>query len=215
MGNATYPVFVNKKSNERLAFYPVKKNANTSSKFFFASHLGIEDKFFYLEDKIPRFKQTQKMHDSFRNKSNLVNLYQGKHAFQKINVEFKSCIVRDPLERFISAYRNRILFHKDEDFNNHSVSEVIEKLEGGVIENRHFLPQNYFLGDNLSYFNIVGSLNKINLFEEKVNNFFGQKRKFPKLQIGGKEHQLNLTLEQKNKIKKIYEKDYNLVEKYL
>ena len=42
---------------------------------------------FYLEDEIPRFKQTQKMHDNFKNKSNLVNLYQGKHAFQKINVE--------------------------------------------------------------------------------------------------------------------------------
>ena len=129
MGNAVYPVFVNKKNNEKLAFYPVKKNANTSSKFFFASHLGIEDKFFYLEDKIPRFKQTQKMHDSFKNKSNLVNLYQGKYAFQKINVEYKSCIVRDPLERFLSAYKNRILFHKDEDFNNHTVNEVIEKLE--------------------------------------------------------------------------------------
>ena len=215
MGNAVYPVFVNKKNNEKLAFYPVKKNANTSSKFFFASHLGIEDKFFYLEDKIPRFKQTQKMHDSFKNKSNLVNLYQGKHAFQKINVEYKSCIVRDPLERFLSAYKNRILFHKDEDFNNHTVNEVIEKLENGAIENRHFLPQKYFLGNDLGYFNIVGSLSNIKDFEEKINNFFEQKRKFPKLQVGGKDYEINLSIDQKNKIKKIYSDDYSLVEKYL
>ena len=215
MGNAVYPVFVNKKNNKKLAFYPVKKNANTSSKLFFASHLGIEDKFFYLEDEIPRFKQTQKMHDNFKNKSNLVNLYQGKHAFQKINVEYKSCIVRDPLERFLSAYKNRILFHKDEDFNNHTINEVIEKLENGAIENRHFLPQKYFLGNDLGYFNIVGSLSNIKAFEEKINNFFEQKRKFPKLQIGGKDYQINLNIDQKNKIKKIYSDDYSLVEKYL
>ena len=42
-----YPVFVNKKTNEKLAFYPVKKNANSSAKLFFASHLGLVDKFFF------------------------------------------------------------------------------------------------------------------------------------------------------------------------
>ena len=52
--------------------------------------------------------------------------------------------MRDPLERFISAYKNRVLFHKDEGFYNNTVSEVIEKLENGKIENNHFLPQSYF-----------------------------------------------------------------------
>lgn len=215
MGNALYPVFENKKNGKKLAFYPVKKNANTSSKFFFASHLGIENKYFFIEDEIPRFKQTKKMHENFKNKSNLINLYIGEYAFEIINVEYKSCIVRDPLERFISAYKNRILFHKDRGFNNHSVSEVIEKLENGIIENKHFLPQSYFLGNDLRYFDIVGSLSKIKSFEESINSFFGQKRSFPRLQTGGKEQQLNLSLEDKNKVKKIYNDDYNLVDEYL
>ena len=158
MQKAIYPVFTSNKSGKKLAFYPVKKNANTSSKLFFASHLGIEDDFFFLEDEMPRFKQTKKMHDSFKNKSNLINLYQGKYAFQIIRVDYKSCIVREPLERFISAYKNRVLFHKDKDFYNHSINEVIEKLESGNIENKHFLPQSFFLGNDLSYFDIVGSL---------------------------------------------------------
>ena len=215
MQKAVYPVFTSNKSGKKLAFYPVKKNANTSSKLFFASHLGIEDNFFFLEDEMPRFKQTKKMHDSFKNKSNLINLYQGKYAFQIISVDYKSCIVREPLERFVSAYKNRILFHKDKDFNNHSVSEVIEQLENGNIENKHFLSQSYFLGNDLSYFDIVGSLSNIKSFEDKINDFFGQKKIFPKLQTGGKEQQLSLSPENKKRIIKIYSDDYHLVDKYL
>ena len=164
---------------------------------------------------MPRFKQTKKMHDSFKNKSNLINLYQGKYAFQIISVDYKSCIVREPLERFISAYKNRVLFHKDKDFYNHSISEVIEKLESGNIENKHFLPQSFFLGNDLSYFDIVGSLSNIKSFEDKVNDFFGQKKIFPKLQTGGKEQQLSLSPENKKRIIKIYSDDYQLVDKYL
>ena len=215
MQKAVYPVFTSNKSGKKLAFYPVKKNANTSSKLFFASHLGIEGSFFFLEDEMPRFKQTKKMHDSFKNKSNLINLYQGKYAFQIISVDYKSCIIREPLERFVSAYKNRVLFHKDKDFNNHSVSEVIEKLENGNIENKHFLPQSFFLGKDLSYFDIVGSLSNIKSFEKKINDFFGQKKIFPKLQTGGKEQHLSLSPENKKRVIKIYSDDYHLVDKYL
>ena len=215
MQNAVYPVFINKKNKEKLVFYPVKKNANTSSKLFFASHLGIEDKFFFIEDQLPRFKQTKKMHASFKNKSNLINLYEGKYAFKKINVNLKSCIVRNPLDRFISAYKNRVLFHKDKGFYNNSVSEVIEKLESGNIENNHFLPQSYFLGNDLRYFDIVGTLSNIKSFEDRINSFFGQKRKFPKLQTGGKEFELSLNIDQENKIKKIYSDDFELLSRYL
>ena len=56
MKNKTgYPIFTNKKNNKKLVFYPVKKNANSSSKLFFAKHLGIQDNFYFLEDEKPRF----------------------------------------------------------------------------------------------------------------------------------------------------------------
>ena len=171
--------------------------------------------FFFIEDEIPRFKQTKKMHENFINKSNLINLYEAKYAFAIINTDYKSCIVRDPLERFISAYKNRVLFHKDPGFYNHSVREVIEKLENGNIENKHFLPQSFFLGNNLAYFDIVGSLSNIKSFEVKVNSFFGQKKIFPKLQTGGREQQLSLSQDDKKRIMRIYSDDYNLIDKYL
>ena len=70
MQKAIYPVFTSNKNGKKLAFYPVKKNANTSSKLFFASHLGIEDNFFFLEDEMPRFKQTKKDHYKTQDRTN-------------------------------------------------------------------------------------------------------------------------------------------------
>ena len=64
-------------------------------------------------------------------------------------VDEKCCIVRDPLKRFISAYKNRILFHKDAGFQNLNINEIIERMENNSFDNRHFLPQTYWLGDDL------------------------------------------------------------------
>ena len=61
-----YLVFINKKTKKKLAFYPVAKNANTSAKLFLIRHLGIEEKFFYIEN-IPRHKHTKQMYDNFKN----------------------------------------------------------------------------------------------------------------------------------------------------
>ena len=215
MENATYPVFINKKMNKKLAFYPVKKNANTSSKFFFACHLGIENKFFFIEDVLPRFKQTKQMHANFKNKINLINWFQAKYKFTKINVDYKSCIVRNPLDRFVSAYKNRILFHQDKEFKDHSIDEVIDKLENGILENSHFTPQNYWLGKDLDYFDIIGNVSNIKVFEKKINDFFGKNIKFPRLQTGGKDFTTALNAIQIKKIKKIYNDDYDLLSKFI
>ena len=211
MKNPVYPVFFNKKTNKKLVFYPVKKNANSSAKLFFASHLGLIDSFFFIEDDIPRFKQTKKLQDSFEGKTNLTNWFKSKNKFTKLQVDHKACIIRDPLKRFLSAYKNRVLFHKDKEFYNHTVDMVIEKLENNIFENKHFLPQNYWLGNDLSYFNIIGITSNIKTFEQKINNFFGQDKKFPKIQTGGKEFVLELNTYQITKVKKIYTDDYSLL----
>ena len=84
MEKPIYPVFFNKKTNKKLVFYPVKKNANSSAKLFLASHLDLLDKFFFIEDKIPRFKQTKKLQDSFEGKTNLTNWFKSKNRFTKL-----------------------------------------------------------------------------------------------------------------------------------
>jgi len=203
-----YGIFKNNESGKQLVFYPCPKNANSSAKLFFAKHLGIDKNYVFVGDEIPRYKQSQ---GDFLGKKNLVNFLPTKQPFKKVAADFKCCIVRNPLNRFISAYKNRIIYHKDSEFKNHTIDMVLEKLENENYENKHFLPQSFFLGNDLNYYDFFANIIKIKHFESKVNNFFNRKVDFPKIQTGGKDLEFNLTLEQSFKIKKIYLQDYDLL----
>jgi len=205
-----YAIFTNKKTGKKLVYYPVAKNANTSVKLFLTRHLGVEDKFYCIGD-IPRYKQTKEMHEKFANKYNLVNFLPPYTKFNKVQADVKCCLIRDPIKRFQSSYTNRILFHKDEQFKDYSVNQILENLEASNFENRHFLPQSYWLGDDLSYFTFYFFTNNIENFANKINNFFGQEREFPRVQTGGNNISINLSNEQINKIKKIYASDFELL----
>ena len=171
--------------------------------------------FFFLSDKVPEYLlKTEKKYKDIDWRYNLVNFLPNYNPFSKIDVDEKCCIVRDPLERFISAYKNRILFHKDRGFKDHNIDEIIEKLENNMFENKHFLPQTYWLGNNLEYFTIVANVKNLKSFVDGVNNFFQNKIEFPKIQIGGKKERIKLNQNQIKKFKKIYLSDYELIGDY-
>ncbi len=86
----------------------------------------------------------------------------------KRDVDIKCCIIRDPVKRFISAYKNRILFHKDQGFKSHTVDMVLDKLENNNFENLHFLPQTYFLGNTLDYYSFWATPENINTSPKKL-----------------------------------------------
>ena len=132
--NSYYAIFENKTSGKKLIYYPCPKNANTSAKLFFAKHAEIEDKFIFLSDRIPQYKQTRHMFEKER-KINIVSFLPSKQKFKKVLADETCCLVRDPIKRFISAYNNRILFHKDKQFKNHTINMIIEKLDNNGFEN--------------------------------------------------------------------------------
>lgn len=202
-----YGIFFNKKTNKTIVYYPCPKNANTSTKLFFLRHIEAADQFVFIGDKIPFYKQTEK---DYNGKKNLVKFLPTKQPFSKIDVDIKCCIIRNPIDRFISSFKNRILFHRDVEFKNHSIDMILDKLEDGLFENRHFLPQNFFLGDDLNYYSFYADIKKINFFKEQVNEFFGKKIEFPKVQTGGKEFDIQLNNTQLNRVNKIYEKDFEV-----
>lgn len=121
-------------------------------------------------------------------------------------------VLRDPLKRFISSYKNRVLFHKDRHFGNLKVDEVLSILEEGYFANTHFLPQSYFLGKNPKNFDLIKDEKNLGEIEDGINKFFGQKKKIPKLQTGGIKFELELNSKQIKRIKKIYSEDYELLE---
>tara|TARA_Y100000590_G_scaffold84475_1_gene94385 strand:- start:2690 stop:3340 length:651 start_codon:yes stop_codon:yes gene_type:complete len=204
---SVYGIFKNKNTNKTIVYYPCPKNANTSAKLFFLRHMNLENNFIFIGDKIPSYKQEIR---DFGEKNNLINFLPLKQKFEKVDANIKCCIIRDPIDRFISSYKNRILFHKDKSFDNHSIDMVLEKLEAGLFENKHFLPQNYFLGDNLNYFQIYADVKNINFFQNKINEFFEKNIEFPKLQTGGKNFLIKLNKKQIRRVKNIYQKDYEI-----
>ena len=90
---------------------------------------------------------------------------------------------------------------------------ILEKLESNNFENKHFLPQVYFLGEDLNYYTFWSTTEKLSLFAEKVNDFFSRKIIFPKIQTGGNDIKIKLTNSQISKIEKIYSKDFKLIQK--
>ncbi len=68
--NSYYAIFENKNNGKKLIYYPCPKNANTSAKLFFARHLGIENKFVFLSDNIPQYKQSRSIFEKI-NKINI------------------------------------------------------------------------------------------------------------------------------------------------
>ena len=208
----TYAIFQNKKTEKKLVYYPVAKNANSSAKLFFLKHLKIDKNYYFLGDKVPEYKINQD--DKYKNLDknyNLVNFLPSYTPFEKIDVDEKCCIIRDPINRFVSAYKNRILYHKDVAFQNLDIDEIIEKLENNLFDNRHFLPQSYWLGDDLKYFTIVSNISNMEAFINGVNNFFQNKIEFPRIQTGGAAANIDLNNSQITKLKKIYSLDYNLI----
>ena len=205
-----YAVFTNKTTNKKLIYYPCPKNANTSAKMFFAKHLNVDKDFLFLGDEIPQIEQTP---DHYGSKQNIIGIIPSKQPFKKINVDIKCCIVRDPIKRFISSYKNRILYHRDIQFKNHSIDMILEKLEINNFENKHFLPQVYFLGEDLNYYTFWSTTEELSFFAEQVNDFFSRKIIFPKIQTGGSNFKIKLTKSQISKIEKIYAKDFKLIQK--
>ena len=209
--NSSYGVFYNPINKQKLVYYPCPKNANTSAKLFFARHLGVEKDYIFIGDKKPRYKQDNK---DFSLKKNIISFLPSKQPFSKISENFiKCCTIRNPIKRFLSAYKNRILYHKDKDFENHSIDQILTKLDNGSFQNKHFLPQTFFLGNNLRYYDFYANVNNIKLFQIRVNEFFNKKINFPKVQTGGGDIKIDLTSEQISKIEKIYEKDFLFIEK--
>ncbi len=208
----TYAVFQNKKTGKKLVYYPVAKNANSSAKLFFLKHLKIDKNYYFLADKVPEYRLNSDLkYKNLDKKYNLVNFLPSYNPFKKIDVDEKCCIVRNPIKRFISAYKNRILFHKDTGFQNLNIDEIIEKLENNLYDNRHFLPQSYWLGNDLKYFTIVANISNMETFINGVNNFFQNKVEFPRIQTGGTDANINLKTNQIIKLKKIYSDDYDLI----
>lgn len=120
-------------------------------------------------------------------------------------------IKRDPVDRFISGYNNRVVY-----FNclNKKVpfSEFVNNFEYYYKTNdsikEHFKPQVDFFGFNKKIFSHIYDITEINKVKKLLEDTYN--RKFPdlRLQQAGNNNKFNITDIQRDKIKEIYSVDY-------
>ena len=110
---SAYRIF-QRRDGEKLVFYPVPKHANSSFKNLFATLLGVQDSLEFLDDEVPIWNK-KAYKEKNPNSEWLWNFLPPKTQFIALPadlVNFKLAVVRDPLERFFSAYTNRILWER-------------------------------------------------------------------------------------------------------
>ena len=156
-----------------------------------------------------------------------------KQPHELMETMHRICIVRDPVDRIISCYNNRVLRYKALSENvlshasisapaNPDLNQFIQNLSQyqaiGDIKH-HTLPLTHFLGNNSDYYHEIFNLQTLNQAERSIKRRFQQRKAaLPHLQR---------TLQNKNEscrekpskksveiIKDLYKQDYQSFEKY-
>jgi len=170
--------------------------------------LIINDKRHYIHDFYPSIAFSQQPYE----------LMQSLHRI---------CIVRDPVDRIMSCYSNRVLRYRalSEHALSHTnisapanpdLNQFIQNLSQyqaiGDIKH-HTLPLIYFLGSNADFYHEIFNLRTLNQAERSVKKHFGHKKvALPHLQRS-KKGVNKACLEKPNKvsleiIRNLYEQDY-------
>tara|TARA_R110001583_G_C5667039_1_gene410301 strand:- start:2719 stop:3387 length:669 start_codon:yes stop_codon:yes gene_type:complete len=165
------------KINNELVFYPVPKNACTALKreaYFLLKGRDFKTIHFLFGRKFT-------IHDYMQ--SNKFNL--NSNSYNMVNI----CNIRNPIERFVSGFQNRVVHYGDLELNRQSVVNAglevnpvninyfVENLEAYMkaspVVYHHFLPQSYFLGEDFSFYNPEMSRDVFKVFESLTGRKVG------------------------------------------
>ena len=213
----------------KLAYIPVPKNACTTTKTLLYQ-LQNKREFEPFEAGHKRFHIHKLMPTMQIEQWNSLNFFREIDRFNT----FIFAVVRDPLSRLISCYKNRVLFHDD---IGKDIRACKKCKEAGLPEkpdintfaqnlafyqdicqsiDHHSRPQVDFLGKDPNFYSKVYPIQKINseLWDD-LNNITGEQMLAPekKLQTGGSKIATDqLTSEISAKIKHLYTTDYKFLE---
>ncbi len=122
------------------------------------------------------------------------------------------CVIRDPVDRFLSGYTNRVLFHGNLGAKPPGIEEFIVDLERYRATNAavrgHFLPQCAFLGKDTGLFTHVFRISELEECRRWLESM--QQTSLPALQLqqSGDKSKPALNPELAAKVKGIYHEDY-------
>jgi len=161
------------------------------------------------------------------------------HSYMKKNnkSDISSCehrfiVIRDPVKRFLSGYKNRVVYHRQlsEPFVKDRFKDLYWKIPhfspglGQFIENletyllvrpmfHHLSPISDLIGrNNLHYFTHIYKFEDLLQFESELSRLLGKEVTFGHMQAGGGTFHVNdLNRKQMKKVIKYYREDYKLL----
>jgi hypothetical protein len=139
------------------------------------------------------------------------NLHRRLHKKTKSIPQICFCLVRDPVERFVSAYTNRELFH------NKNTKRTFDEYLNDILKkfDHHTTPQTHFYGKSPDIFTHIFNLKSIDKLKILLEDVSDIKLPSLKLQISGNFEKINPTYEQIQIIKYIYSEDYEIYGKWM
>ena len=139
------------------------------------------------------------------------------------------CFVRDPVERLLSAYSNRVLRrHASEDaqfqvlkvhglYDETSLEVFLAHLQTYrqcvPTVRHHTEPQVTYLGDSAAYYTHVFNVGEVRAFEELISDLAGSDIRLPHEQRSSSRN-ISTTWFQRRTIKRFYKQDYQVFGRY-
>ena len=138
------------------------------------------------------------------------------------NYPVRFCVIRDPVERFISGYTNRIVFHKDLiKLKNPpgTISDFIKNFDfycdNDPSTKLHFSPQNVFYGTDLSLYTHIFKFKNFDKIKSLLQEISGTSLPDIHLQQSGSVQKPTLSNTEIEWVKEVYREDYNLYKNYI
>lgn len=139
----------------------------------------------------------------------------GSPPFKKFKADYRFCIIRDPVQRFVSGYSNRVLHFGDtpevgfdefvENFSHYYTTYPRIK--------HHFLPQVFFIGKKPEYFTNIFWITEMEDVRDFLSSISGKDIILGPRQSGGSERKPIPSEEQIQFILDFYKQDLKFFEK--
>jgi hypothetical protein len=148
--------------------------------------------------------------------ANTLKFYKTTNHDQQV----RFCIVRDPVDRFLSGFTNRILYHDDIKIKI-TIDEFIiyfdDIMKNPEFKNAalHFYPQVDSIGDNPNLYTHIFKLSEMSKIKTLLEEYCGFHLPHLHMQQSGGIRKPTLTKEQIEWVKKRYEIDYRIYGKWM
>ena len=219
VGLSSYQVHSITLPEQKLIYIPIPKNACSS----------IKHSLYYLEYgkayDYPEYRELgyQNIHAFYEKQK---DAFTGVHALKNMESAFRFAVIRDPVDRFLSCYSNRVIELKDlkesEDSLKKNGLPVKPNIKTFILNldryrslnhsiRHHTQPQSIFLDGTIGYLDKIYPIEQMNELTAKLKNFDPSLLMKTEKSGGPKTKLCDMNRESLERLLKFYQDDYELL----